>query len=313
VLDPGNWLDLSRRVRTNTGRETGYRVDGGYVSGTQLRPAPGCERGLLRRCCYGCGITAMLAKSALWHAVRGGANRSMFATIASTGRDSPNGARTAVDNRSAACARVATVGDMTLRPSPLTARLASISAAVLLGTAGTLGALGLTSCSNDDERPGRLPTETTPGRVGTSPAHTTPSATPSLTDEQQIIAQYRRFWLQALPAGAAAAPARRRAIFAPVVTEPELGVLMNNFAYFDGRGEKAYGVNTPLRQSVVMSGSTALVTGCLDSHNAGRLNAGSRKKLTKGVDRNPVRANLKKGADSIWRVSTVIFTGGTEC
>jgi hypothetical protein len=169
----------------------------------------------------------------------------------------------------------------------------------------------LVASCDEEERYGEPPP--LPSSRPPSPTHASPSGTAAKTDEQQILAQYHRFWTDALPRAYAATAPQRRAILAPVTTDPELGVLLRNMSIQDAGGERGYGTQLPLKQSLERSGALSLVRGCLNSRNAGVLRAATGKKLTRGPERNPVLVNLKKSADSSWRVSFVKYPGGSQC
>jgi hypothetical protein len=175
-----------------------------------------------------------------------------------------------------------------------------------------VGVVGIVGACDDDEQYGTPPPAASSRAAPSSPG-AEPSPTASPTDEQQIIAQYRRFWLQTLPAVFAAAPAQRRALLTPVVMNPQLDTLLTNLAALEANGEKDYGTSIPLRQTTRITNRTALVTGCLDSRKAGIVDARSGRMKSHGVARNPVRATLKKNDDAVWRVYAVAYPGGTSC
>lgn len=137
------------------------------------------------------------------------------------------------------------------------------------------------------------------------------TGTPSV--EASIVTQYRRFWVDALPAAAAAPPARRSAILAPVTAEPQLSHLVRSLASLDARGQRDYGADVPVRQTVQVSGELALVDGCLDSSHSGVADAATGAPVTRGVPRNPVRADLTRGRDGVWRVSAVTYPPDSTC
>jgi hypothetical protein len=137
---------------------------------------------------------------------------------------------------------------------------------------------------------------------------------PTGTVEEQILGQYRRFWTEALPAAQAASDDRGRSqILAPVAMEPALTLLIRGMAKLDREGQRAYGHDVPLRESVERQGSTALVTGCLDSSRTGVADRATGERLTVGVPTNPVLVTLKRGADGLWRVFGTKFPGGHRC
>lgn len=167
-------------------------------------------------------------------------------------------------------------------------------------------------CNGDDkDRYGKPPSDGPPTTASSGSASPSPSA--SLTDEQQILAQYRKFWTEALPKAFAAVPSARRSVLTSATMDPELSVLLQNMAIQDNAGERGYGSSIPLRQTVETNASVSLVRGCLDSRDAGVLSVKTGKKLTRGPAQNPVLVNLKRGSDRVWRVSFVSYPGGSKC
>ena len=172
--------------------------------------------------------------------------------------------------------------------------------------AGAVVVLGVTGCSGDGTGPVDPPVPTT--------ATVTPSASPTGTAEEQILAQYRRFWTETLPAAQAASGDRERTrILAPVVMEPALRLLIGGMAKLDRQGQQAYGQDVPIREVVERQGGTALVTGCLDSSQTGVADRATGERLTVGVPTNPVLVTLKRGDDAVWRVFGTRFPGGRRC
>ncbi len=152
-----------------------------------------------------------------------------------------------------------------------------------------------------------------PPTSSATPSAAAPNVSPSLTTEQQILAQYERFWTEAAPASDSASNHERRAILAPVVMNPQLDLMLNNAAVLNARGERSYGVDRPLRQTVVINGDLALVRGCLDSSKSGIADKASGRPKTRGVPQNPVLANFRRGADFVWRISGITYPGGRSC
>jgi hypothetical protein len=141
-----------------------------------------------------------------------------------------------------------------------------------------------------------------------------PPPSPVRGEEQQAIGQYLQFWEVALPtAFNALTDVQRREALAPVTTDPELSLLLHNLATLTKSPERSYGHNAPIRQKAQLNTGSALVTGCLDSTGTGKASRKTGKLLTRGVPQNPVRVSLTKGADGRWRVSAVVFTGGSSC
>jgi hypothetical protein len=173
--------------------------------------------------------------------------------------------------------------------------------------AGAVVVLGASGCTSDGKGPVDPPV---PSSAAVS---VTPRPSPSGTVEEQILAQYRRFWTEALPAAEAAPPSRRTEILAAVVMEPALSYFVRGIAELDRVGERAYGHAVPVRETVKRRGSTALVTGCLDGSQAGRREAASGRILSRGVEREAVLVTLRAGSDEVWRVFQTGFPETSKC
>jgi hypothetical protein len=177
--------------------------------------------------------------------------------------------------------------------------------------AGTAVVLGAAACSGGD--PGPVPPPVPPASTG-SGATSSPQVSPTGTVEEQIIAQYRRFWLEALPAAQAAPPDRRKAILAPVATEPALSFFVAGIYHDEEEmGQKTYGHFIPLTETVKRRGGVALVTGCIDTSKAGKKDATTGRILTRGSGREAMLATLLRGSDSVWRISETGFPKETRC
>jgi len=156
------------------------------------------------------------------------------------------------------------------------------------------------------------PDATAPGATAPGPPDSA-GGTPSPSVDSTVVAQYARFWTQALPAAAAAPAGRRRAVLAPVTAEPELSHLVRALAALDADGQRTYGSDVPVAQTVRVSGALALVEGCLDSSRSGVADAATGAPVTRGVARNAVRVDLTRGPDGYWRVSAVTYPAGATC
>jgi hypothetical protein len=131
--------------------------------------------------------------------------------------------------------------------------------------------------------------------------------------DQQVLAQYRLLWQRALPAAAQAPSGQRRDILAAVMTGGALGRAVGAYATLDKRHQKAYGADLPLHENVVVRGTTAVVTGCLDSSKGGVADKKTGRKLTKGLNRNPTTVTFTRGSDGVWRVLDSSFPGTKGC
>jgi hypothetical protein len=178
---------------------------------------------------------------------------------------------------------------------------------------GALVVLATSACTGDSPGPVEPPRPQTSGSGTSSGAAPPTNASPSGTVEEQILAQYRRFWTESLPAAHDASPQDRKAILATTVMEPALSFIVDGIAEMDRAGEKGYGYPIPVRETIKRHGSTALTTGCLDSSHAGTADARSGRILTKGPDSEAVLVTLKRSADGIWRVYETGFPEDSRC
>ncbi|GAA3386443.1 hypothetical protein [Cryptosporangium minutisporangium] len=170
------------------------------------------------------------------------------------------------------------------------------------------------ACSGAENYGSLPPAAPSAASAGASSAGEPSAASPPHSAvEVDVLAQYTRFWAEALPAAAAAPANRRVAVLAPVTTEPELSHVVRSLAVLEANGQTNYGADVPVQQVVRVDGSLALVEGCLDSSRSGVAEASTGAPVTRGVPRNPVRANLVRGTDGRWRVSAVTYPRGATC
>jgi hypothetical protein len=167
-------------------------------------------------------------------------------------------------------------------------------------------------CIRDDaNRYGSPPSSTAEPSVSAS-GSARPGPDASLSTEQQVLTQYKQFW-KLLPRAALASSTDRRRLLATVAVDPELSVLLHNWSVKESDGHRVYGENIPLRQTIQVIDDLTLVRGCLDSSGSGFREIKSNRIRTKGIPRNPVLVNLRRGGDGVWRVSNVKYPGGDEC
>jgi hypothetical protein len=77
-------------------------------------------------------------------------------------------------------------------------------------------------------------------------------------------------------------------------------------------GNRTYGVPVLHIKSVTLSGGKATVVDCIDTSNFGVLDKNG-KKLTVGVQRFPVTANLEERPAGQWKVSETTTVKGAKC
>jgi hypothetical protein len=168
--------------------------------------------------------------------------------------------------------------------------------------------LGAAGCSGDQKGPVDPP-------VPSSSVSATPSASasPTGTAEEQILAQYRRFWTEALPATFTAPIDQRREVLEPVAADPLLPELLRLANGFDDKNEVASGTPVVLKQTVSRSGGEAVVSGCLDMRPAIRADRTTGRVTYRGKPRDPNQAYFKLAADGTWRVYALDERPGSEC
>jgi hypothetical protein len=133
------------------------------------------------------------------------------------------------------------------------------------------------------------------------------------TAQEQILARYRAFWTEVLPAAAAAEPADRRDVLADAMAEPALSATLAWIVTLDRAGQKVYGHAVPVAQLVERKGDTALAKGCLDSSRVGKADAETGKVLSRGLGREAVLVTMKRDADGVWRVYGTYFPKDPRC
>ena len=171
--------------------------------------------------------------------------------------------------------------------------------------------LGAAACDNN-QKFGAPPNPPASHPSPPSTGPTSPSTLPPPAEQQEVVAQYVQFWTQTLPAAFAAADAQRRAILAATTTNPQLDLLLDNMAALDANGERGYGANEPITQSVEVRSNSSLVRGCLDSSSAGILDSSGQPR-TAGPNRNAVQVNFERESDGAWKVSVVTYPENETC
>jgi len=177
----------------------------------------------------------------------------------------------------------------------------------------------LAGCNDGPGKPADVPTRgagatsATPVSVSPSPSPSPSSVTPTGTVEEQILAQYRKFWTEALPAASAAPAAQRRAILSPVAGEPALSRLLGVMSKLDAEGKRAYGRMISLQPTVQRGGAVALVRSCFDSSGSGELDIKTGRKLTVGPKRELILTTLKRSPDGSWRVTSIGQPKDSSC
>jgi len=148
-----------------------------------------------------------------------------------------------------------------------------------------------------------------------------PTATPSVAvsssttpfpDESQILAQYRAFFVSITPASKTT-PAGRLRLMQKVAMEPALTRTLGGIAAVVAAGEVFYGQDILHPELTKVEGATATLRDCQDSSGAGRVRTKTGKKVTVGRKNDLAVVTMKRGADSVWRVSTVEYKPAGSC
>lgn len=180
----------------------------------------------------------------------------------------------------------------------------------IVAVAGAVVVLGAAGCSGDAKGPVDPPIPS----ATSSTASVAPTASPTGTAEEQILAQYRRFWTEALPAAFEAPSDRRRNVLEAVTTDPLLPELLRLAAGFDDNNQVASGTPVVLKEVVSRSSRLeAVVFGCLDMRLAIRTDRTSGRVIYRGQRRDPNQAYFRLGTDGAWRAYALDERPGSKC
>jgi hypothetical protein len=146
--------------------------------------------------------------------------------------------------------------------------------------------------------------------VSASPS---PSAKPTGTAEEQILAQYRRFWTDAFPRAFAAPADQRRTILSPVVTETLLSELLRVAREIDEKGQISKGVPVLLEQAVTRERANAVVLGCLDMSAVVEIDEATGKVVHRGPPTDSTTTFMKRERDEVWRAYALGEPTGSPC
>jgi hypothetical protein len=172
--------------------------------------------------------------------------------------------------------------------------------------------LAVSGCT--DEGPGPvlapLPPSASPTR---SPSPSPTQAKPTGTPEQQVLAQYRRFWTE-IYVGVYSRPARdRKEFMSPVVTEPLLSELLRIARELDREGKTGRGTPVPLEPTLTREGHLAVVTDCLDVSSVVTVDRSTGNATHEGPNHRPVETYFRRGTDGVWRVESLNDPKGYKC
>jgi len=177
----------------------------------------------------------------------------------------------------------------------------------------------LAGCTGGPGKPSDVPTRGA-GTTSAAPVSASPSPSPSPsavaptgTAEEQILAQYRKFWTEALPAAFAAPAAQRRSILAPVVMDPLLKRLLEDVSALDAKHQTSRGRPTLVKHVVTRTGASATVFGCLDFSKTAIVDRSTGRIVEPGNPRYPLRTRFARGSDHVWRAVALDETEGAKC
>jgi hypothetical protein len=182
--------------------------------------------------------------------------------------------------------------------------------------AGALIVLVLGGCSTSHATPEGTPTPAVPvtsTSVSASPTAVSSQVASTGTAEEEILAEYRRLWRQVIPAAAAAKPADRRALLAPVMMDPALSEHLAWLIKLDRAGQKSVGRSEPLTEVIQRQGDTAVVKGCLDSSNVATVEVESGAYVGRGLPHEVVVVTFERADDGKWRISGWKFPKDPRC
>ncbi|MCW2609351.1 MAG: hypothetical protein JWM15_597 [Cryptosporangiaceae bacterium] len=174
--------------------------------------------------------------------------------------------------------------------------------------AGAVLVLGASGCTGDS---GKGPVD--PPLPPSTPASPVPSVSPTGTAEDQILAQYRRFWTDIYPAVFLAPEVARRQILSPVVVDRLLSELLRIAGEFDRRNQQSTGRPVLSDEVVNRRAGVAVVAGCVDMTDV----VLKDKSTGKVVDEGPMRAFtqtfFKVSDDGVWRAYALRDPPGARC
>ena len=138
------------------------------------------------------------------------------------------------------------------------------------------------------------------------------AAAPSPAATAQIVAAYTAFF-PALTAAEPQSQARAAAILAPYATQPYLGHVLMQMAWYQAHDEVSWGYVTPHLTSVQITGGQAIVRDCQDASNAWLVSTVTGRVIpgTVGYVRTYLIAVLTCGSDGRWRLALLAHLAGS--
>ncbi len=186
--------------------------------------------------------------------------------------------------------------------------------AVIVGVLVTVLAVagvGFVLAGGDRQPSGLVLTEPSTAPAGPSAEPVAPPPV-TLSEEEQILAQYRRFsasltTLSNLPA------AERPALLGEIATDPLYTQGLEGLAAGDAAGEINYGQAKVSPRVANIGLATAVVQDCQDGSQTGRARKSDGTKLTVGLAAELAVTQMRRGPDGIWRVAEVVYPPDRTC
>lgn len=145
-----------------------------------------------------------------------------------------------------------------------------------------------------------------------APSTTASPSTPAGDEKSAILAQYRAFYESLEPLSKTEYNARYEAM-KKLAVDPELTQVMGAIATAQHFGEAYYG--TPVLRPKIESlkGDTASILDCQDTSVNGRKKVATGEIVTAGRKNSYAQVTMKRGADGLWRVSTIGYAAAGSC
>lgn len=138
----------------------------------------------------------------------------------------------------------------------------------------------------------------------------TPSPSPTASQNDAILAAYRAFFARQTDISLAGRD-DRRALLEPIATDPALSRVLRGMFAADEIGEVGYGEAVVNPTVTKVDGDSATITDCQDTSKSGRMKRAGGKITTRGTSEAKVEATAKRGPDDQWRIATVDYQDAT--
>lgn len=133
-----------------------------------------------------------------------------------------------------------------------------------------------------------------------------------LTVEEQILAQYREFFV-VLDSLADLPASERPAVLREIATDPQYSRTLDGLAAADAAGETNYGQSKVNPRVSNVGLATAVVQDCQDGSQTGRARKSDGTKLTVGPPAELATTQMRRGPDGVWRVAEIVYPPDSTC